>query len=347
MGTPVNELGFYLLSDSDAPLESALDEVRHAEQIGLGTAFITERWRMNLEAASLAGAVAAVTDRIKIATAAANLSIRHPVASAAWAATMSRLSRGRFSLGIGPGSASVYRAFGMDPITTDQMRDWAQLMRRIWSGEVVRDHRGAAGVYPVLMTDVAPVNGHMPLTLVAFDDADLALGGELFDDVVLHTFLTPAHLRHAVGVVKDAAAAAGRDPEDVRVWSCLVTVPDTMPESTRLQRTVGRLSNYLQYFGDEFIRRNGWDPAQLERFLTDPLVRSFPGPIEGRASVDQLRALSALMPPDWPSTVASGTAEECAERVSAELACGADHVILHGASAWDLEPIVAAYRAAR
>lgn len=85
-------------------------------------------------------------------------------------ATLHRLSEGRFMPGIGPGGSSVYRAFGLPPVTTAQMRDWAQLVRRLTSGEVIRDHSGPAARYPLLRIDSTPAA--VPLGIVAFHHAD-------------------------------------------------------------------------------------------------------------------------------------------------------------------------------
>ncbi|MFD5537353.1 TIGR03857 family LLM class F420-dependent oxidoreductase [Streptomyces sp. NPDC127079] len=342
-----DELGFYLLAGDPAGPANLVVEARRGEELGLGTAFLAERWKMSAEAATLSGAACTATTRLRVGTAATNHNLRHPVVNASWAATLHRLSNGRFMLGIGPGVAQVYRAFGLPPVTTAQMRDWAGLMRRLWSGETIRDHSGPAGDYPILRIDSGPLETPVPLGLVAFHDDDLALGGEVFDDVVLHTFLSEQALRHAVRKVKDAAEAAGRDPGSVRVWSCLVTAGDHLPEGVRLRKTVARLANYLQYVGDELTDGNGWDSAVLRRFLADPLVSSFTEPIEGKATQDQIERIAALLPTEWLDTCATGSPQECAARIRRELDCGVDRVILHGATPDELEPVLDAYRQRR
>ena len=106
-----------------------MDEARRGEELGFGTAFISERWNVK-EASSLVGAACAVTNRMQIATAATNHNTRHPLITGSWATTMHRLSGGRFTLGIGRGVAAMYAAFGVPAVTTAQMEDFAQVMRR-------------------------------------------------------------------------------------------------------------------------------------------------------------------------------------------------------------------------
>lgn len=339
----LDELGFYLLAGAGGEGPATLmDEARHGEELGFGTAFISERWNVK-ESASLAGAACAVTARMQIATAATNHNTRHPLITGSWATTLHRLSGGRFTLGIGRGIAAVYSAFGVPAVTTAQMEDFARVMRRLWNGEVIVNHDGPIGRYPILVLD-PDFDEHIRLALVAFGPQTLALGGRLFDDVILHTYFTPETLARCVRTVKDAAEQAGRDPEEVRVWSCLATVGDHLPEEVRLKKTVARLATYLQGYGDLMVKTNGWDPVVLQRFRADPVVSSIGGGIDHKASADQIEHIASLIPDDWLRPAATGSPSQCVRRVRAEFDYGADAVILHGATPGELEPIVAEYR---
>jgi probable F420-dependent oxidoreductase len=229
----LDELGYYLLAGAGGEGPATLmDEARRGEQLGFGTAFISERWNVK-EASSLVGAACAVTSRMQIATAATNHNTRHPLITGSWATTMHRLSGGRFTLGIGRGVAAMYAAFGIPAVTTAQMEDFAQVMRRLWRGEVIFNHDGPIGKYQVLFLD-PDFREDIRLALVAFGPNTLELGGRAFDDVILHTYFTPETLQRCVKTVKNAAEKVGRDPESVRVWSCFATVGDhlrgTAPE---------------------------------------------------------------------------------------------------------------------
>jgi alkanesulfonate monooxygenase SsuD/methylene tetrahydromethanopterin reductase-like flavin-dependent oxidoreductase (luciferase family) len=180
--------------------------------------------------------------------------------------------------------------------------------------------------------------------LVAFGPNSLALGGRLFDDVILHTYFSDETLARCVGIVKEAAVRAGRDPADVRVWSCFATIGDHIPEPLRLKKSVGRLATYLQAYGDLLVETNGWDPAALARFRTDPLVAGFTAAIDGHATTEQLEYIATLIPEEWLAAAATGTPEACARAIRRQRALGADAVILHGATPDELAPVVTAYR---
>jgi probable F420-dependent oxidoreductase len=340
----LDELGYYLLAGAGGEGPATLmDEARRGEAMGFGTAFISERWNVK-EASSLVGAACAVTSRMQIATAATNHNTRHPLITGSWAATMHRLSGGRFTLGIGRGVAAMYAAFGVPSVTTAQMEDFAQVMRRLWNGEVIFNHDGPIGKYQVLLLD-PDFKEDIRLAIVAFGPQTLALGGRAFDDVILHTYFTPETLQRCVRTVKFSAEKAGRDPDSVRVWSCFATVGDHLPEELRLKKTVARLATYLQGYGDLMVKTNGWDPAVLQRFREDAVVTSIPGGIDHKATPQQIEHIATLIPDEWLKPAATGSAQQCVDRVRKEFDYGADAVIMHGATPDELDPIVAAYRA--
>jgi probable F420-dependent oxidoreductase len=200
------------------------------------------------------------------------------------------------------------------------------------------------GHYPILFLD-PDFNEDIRLALVAFGPNTLALGGRAFDDVILHTYFTPETLQRCVKTVKSAAEQAGRDPDSVRVWSCLATVGDHLPEQLRLKKTVARLATYLQGYGDLLVRTNKWNPDVLDQFRADPVVTSIAGGIDHKATSEQIEHIATLIPDEWLQSSATGSAQQCADRIREEFDYGADAVIMHGATPEELEPIVTAYRA--
>ena len=323
-------LGCYLLAGQPDSSRDLVAEVRVAEQLGLDAAFISERYNKK-EAAVLSGAAGAVSERLRIVTAATNSNTRHPAVTAGFARTMQSLTGGRFTLGLGRGVPAMQDAYGIPRITTRELEDFARLMRRLFRGEAVFDWPGS----PVLHLD-SSLDEHLPMCLTAFGDKTLELAGRAFDDVVLHTYFTDDVTRHCVEVAKNAAADAGKE---ISVWSCFATVPDGFGEEQRLKKTVGRLGTYLQGYGDLLVRTNGWDPAVLRRFLDDEVVRSVAG-LDIVGTTVQLQHAAALIPDEWFAASATGTPEQCADAVRGQLALGCDGVILHGCTPSELAPVV-------
>ena len=337
----LDELGFYTLAGQPASSRDLVAEVVEGEALGLGTAFISERYNKK-EAATLSGAAGAVSERLRIATAATNHNTRHPMVTAGYARTMQSLTGGRFVLGLGRGIPLLQDSFGMPRITTAQLEDFVGIVRRLFRGEVILGHDGPAGSWPVLHLD-ATLDEHLPMGIVAFGPNTLELGGRCFDQVVLHTFFTDETTARCVETVKRAAEQAGRDPDDVEVWSCFATVGDHIPEDKRLMKLVGRLATYLQAYGELLVRTNGWDLGVLERFLADPVVSSVRG-LDISGTHEQLEHVASLLPDEWLAPAATGTPAQCAAAVRHQLDLGCDGVILHGATPAELAPVVDEYR---
>ena len=163
-----------------------------------------------------------------IVTAATNHNTRHPMITAGMARTMQSLTGGRFVLGLGRGIPVIQDAYGIPRVTTAQLEDFADIMRRLFRGEAIIGHDGPCGSYPVLY--LAAIDEDLPLGLVAFGPHSLALGGRCFDRVILHTFFTEETTRRCVATVKEAAERAGRDPTRCR---CGRASPPSATTSTR------------------------------------------------------------------------------------------------------------------
>ncbi|MFM8564091.1 MAG: TIGR03857 family LLM class F420-dependent oxidoreductase [Acidimicrobiia bacterium] len=338
----LHELGFYTLPGAPKSPRDLIAEVERAEELALGSCFISERFNIK-EAVTLSGAVGAVSRRLGICTAATNHNTRHPLVTASYATTMHRLTGGRFTLGIGRGIEALYRAYGMSPVTTAQMEDFVGVMRRLFAGEVIIGHDGPMGRYPVLALDPS-FSEDIPLGITAFGPRTLELAGRAFDCVILHTFFTDETTARCVRIVRESAERAGRDPASVKIWSCFATIGDHIAEDVRLKKTVGRLATYLQAYGDLMVSTNHWDPAVLERFREDDFVRGFRGALDNAATTEDLQRVAPLIPDEWLAPAATGTAEQCVAAIRGQFDLGVDGVIMHGASPDDLAPIVGEYR---
>jgi 5,10-methylenetetrahydromethanopterin reductase len=335
------ELGIYMLpGHSDRPAD-LLDEVRAAEALGLGSAWISERFDVK-EIGALAGAAAAVTERIWIGTGVTNVDTRHPLLLASLATTVSRLSGGRFALGVGRGIAIRSAMLGLTPVSNRKLADFVALMRRLWSGEHVAGHDSTLGKFAYLH-QAGWLRESIPLLMAAFGERSLEFAGSVFDGVILHTFLSDEAVARAVALVRRGAEKAGRDPAAVKVW-CVLAVACDAPEERQLKLLTARMATYLQApgYGELLLAINRWDPAVLARFRSSEVVSSIPGAIDSIATPDQLRRIRDLIPAEW-LPAAAGSPAQCARRIEDQFAAGADGVILHASLPHEAAPAVEAY----
>ena len=337
------ELGCYLLPGHTRTPHDLIAQARAADQLGIGSAWISERVDVK-EMGVLVGAAAAVTERIHIVAAVTNVNTRHPIITASLATTASQLSQGRFSLGVGRGIGVSMASWGLPVATNAMLKDFAGLMRRLWQGERVFGHDGPLGEFPYLFqAEWLADSPRIPMLLGAYGPRSLELAGAVFDGAILPTFFSDAAVTRARSHLRRGAEAAGRDPDCVKLWSMVATLhePD---EEQRLRFGVGRMATYLQApdLAELLVAVNEWDPAILERFRANEVVASMRGGIDSTATLDELREIAELIPPHW-YPAAFGTAAECARRWQDQFSAGADGMIIHASTPDQFAPILPEY----
>jgi probable F420-dependent oxidoreductase len=342
----LNELGYYAVTRHPADVRVTLPEARAAEALGLGSCHIGERATVK-DAAVLSGALAGCSSSLGIAPS-TNHHTRHPTITATVGSTMHALTEGRFAMAFGRGMAAYWNAIGLPVVTEARLRDFFSILRRLWAGDLILDHDGPAGKWPMLR-HVNGLDDAPPIGLVAVGPKTMELAGEISDFVVLHTFFSDEATEKSVAAVRRGAERAGRDPDSVRIWACLATVPDALSPEDQLRRGVGRLATYLQAYADVLVSANGWDPVVWERIKLSELftTAAAAGPIDASASYETLQRIAELIPAEWLDSVASGSPQNCARTIARQYDLGTHSVIMHGASPQELEPIVRAYRAER
>ena len=339
------ELACYGLAGHSASPADLVGEAARAEELGLGSILLSERFALK-DAGVMAGAAVAATSRIGVGTAATNHNTRHPLVTATMATTLHRMSGGRYALGLGRGIPILFDIMGLPHVTSAQLEDAIGLYRTLWSGGTVIGHDGPAGAYPYLVQD-ASFDEDIPVLFMAMGDNQLRLAGRIADGVVLHTFMTDAAVERSVRLVRESAERAGRDPASVRIWSVMATIEDSLDETARLRKLAGRLATYLTGYGDVLVRLNNWDPADLERFRADERLAAHAGALDATDDLDLLRHARDVLPDEWLDCAAVGSAEHCADRIEGQLGLGADSVVLHGATPDELSPVLTAWRSRR
>ena len=339
------ELGFYGLPGHTRSPRDVLRQVQDAEVLGIGNVMISERADYK-EISAICGACAAVTDALYISSSATNLNTRHPVITASMASTLSRLSEGRFALGLAKGAALRWKAWNLPHPTYAREAEFVELMRRLWRGETITNHRGALGEYAHL--SLAPyLDEDIPILYVGFGPRSLEHAGRIYDGAHLHTFMSDEALADAVAHIRAGEAAAGRAPGTVKVWSVLATACN-VPEAAYLKYIVARLATNLQIpgYGDMLAQINGWDPEVLQRLRSHSAVTSVGGLIDSVADTGQLAEIAKLSPEAWrPAAV--GDARECARRWVDQFEAGADGIIIHASTPEEFAPVLAEYRKIR
>ncbi len=202
----------------DPAMPRFLDIAREVERIGLDSVWVAEYWAF--DAFTPLAAIAAVTERLRLATGIAQLGARTPAMLAMTAQGVQQVSDGRLILGIGTSGPQVME--GWHGVRFDRpvqrTRETIEILRMITAGERLA-HDGAVYQLPLpesagkairSRAQVAPI----PVFIAALGPANLALTGELADGWIGNSFFT-----ESAGVFFDpiaaGAAKAGRTLDDV------------------------------------------------------------------------------------------------------------------------------------
>jgi alkanesulfonate monooxygenase SsuD/methylene tetrahydromethanopterin reductase-like flavin-dependent oxidoreductase (luciferase family) len=220
-GRPV-AFGWFLAPDAADPA-ALVDQARRVERAGFDLIGIQDHpyQRRYLDTFSLLAALATATERVGLFPDVANLPLRHPAMLAKAAASIDRLSGGRFELGLGAGAfwdavvamGGPRRAPGE---AVEALEEAVALVRLLWSDQ--RSVRFDGRHYQVAGVKPGPAPAHpVGIWLGALGPRMLEVTGRLGDGwVPSSSYLPPERLPAAQARIDDAAAAAGRDPAAVR-----------------------------------------------------------------------------------------------------------------------------------
>jgi len=212
---------------SVVPNASELDAIRvavaAADRSGLDLVGIQDhpyQWRF-LDTWMLMASLLAETERVRVFADVTNLPLRPPAMLAKEAASLDVLSGGRFELGLGAGSFwDAIAAMGGPRRTPGQaveaIEEAIAIIRQAWSGErsvhFEGTHYSAHGYHP------GPLPAHqIAIWIGAYRPRMLRLIGRSADGWIPSLgILGIPEIAQAQQVIDDAAAAAGREPSEIR-----------------------------------------------------------------------------------------------------------------------------------
>ena len=199
----------------DPSMPRFLDVARQAERIGVDSVWVAEYWAC--DAFTPLAAVAAVTERLRLATGIAQLGARTPAMLAMTAQGVQAVSDGRLILGIGTSGPQVMEGWHGVPFDrpVQRTRETIEIVRMITAGERLA-YDGTVYQLPLpdsagrairSRADVAPI----PIYVASLGPANLRLTGELADGWIGNSFFTGSPdaffgpIRRRCGARPDAA----------------------------------------------------------------------------------------------------------------------------------------------
>jgi probable F420-dependent oxidoreductase len=189
------------------------DIAREAERLGYRDAWSYESDGVD---AFSPLAVAGLATRLRLGTAIVNVFTRGPATLAQCAAGLAEIAPGRFCLGIGAGSNVIVESWngGSFRRPATRVQEMASFLRQALAGErvVFRGETLSVDGFRLSRPPAQPV----PIYVAALRAGMLGVAGEVGDGVILN-WLAPEDVPRCVGVVREAAKRAGRDPQAIEI----------------------------------------------------------------------------------------------------------------------------------
>ena len=285
---------------------------REAEQLGYSDA-----WSLEIDGCDCFTPLAVVgaATNMRLGTAIANVFTRGPATLAQTAASLAEIAPGRFQLGIGSGSSTIVETWNggrfLKPAT--RVREMALFLRRALAGERVTFEGETFRVDGFRLS--RPPSQPVPVHIAGLRPGMLRVAGELADGAILN-WLSADDVKKSVAVVREAAAAAGRDPEQIEITARLMVNVDPPGEA-----------------GDLASRR------YMNAYLNVPVYKEFHRWLGRSADLqatwdawdagDRRGAVTALPPPTVDQLIVHGTADERNAHVRRYLDAGVDTAFLN------------------
>lgn len=265
------------------------------------------------------GFLAAQVPEIALGVCVTDPYVRHPALTAAAAATVDEMSRGRFTLGLGAG-VSGFSAMGIEkvkPLAT--MREAIALIRALFIGDDAHLEGTVASFHGAGLDFSA--RPEIPIMIATNGPRMLELAGELADEVVVQGMASPVMVKNVSDRIAQGAENVGRDPSTVRLTARLdVAISDSEPASAKAAMKPG-LVRHLAAHHPSYA---SFALAEIE--VPEPVSRRVADIGYGHGSSHEMED---LVPSEWVDRLClAGTASEISDRLAALVEAGVDAVII-------------------
>jgi 5,10-methylenetetrahydromethanopterin reductase len=302
-------------------IRQGMEIAKYAESKGFHAIWQAES-RLVREATVPMSAFLAVTERIKVGSGVVNNWTRNPALLASTFSTLDDLAPGRVILGIGAWwepLASKVGVHRVKPLVA--MRETIEAVRALLADENVTYYGEFVHLDGVELDYVHQERRpkDVPIYLGATGMQMMELAGEIADGVVLNYLVSPKYNEMALDHLERGANKAGRSATDLdRPQLVVCSLDDDRSAALDAARSL-----VTQYLGQQphIMKASGVPESLLEdigKVLTWP------------ATAEQVEAASKLVPDDIVQMItASGTADECKEKVSEYVQRGCTCPILY------------------
>ena len=248
-----------------------VEEAKWAEEAGFHSVWVGES-RLTVDALVPITLIAAETKRIKVGSGVLPYRTRNAALIALTFKTLETLSPGRMRLGLGAWWEPLATQTGLPnrkPLTA--MREVLTVVKGLLDGKTVTLDGEFVNVRDIRfdgLADDVPKPFDIPLYIGAVRPKMVALAGELCDGVLLDFLLPPSYTVDAMGWIRDAATAAGRNVDAFEVPQLIGFCADDNDPAAAVDTCRAFLTQYIAQ-QPHIAEYCGADPELVQRIQAD------------------------------------------------------------------------------
>jgi len=315
------KLGLTIPYTDDVPRETTREFVQAADRLGYDKIWVAEAY--GWDAFTVLTEIACQTERIKLATGIVNVFSRSPALIAQTAASLDRISGGRFVLGLGTSGHQVISGWHGVPFergvrrlreTMEIVRSVVRRDRLVYHGEIFHLDMG-------LKLITHPPRDRIPIYLATLTPSGVALAGEAADGW-LPVFFSPRHYESEIRPqLEKGAARAGRPLSELSVCvSQPVVVTDDLDAGRDAVRSgmalyIGGMGSRERNYYNQLFCRYGYEAEA--RHIQDMYL-----------SGQKREAMAALTPEMIDLVTIIGPIDECRRRLAELERVGVDELAI-------------------
>jgi probable F420-dependent oxidoreductase len=249
---------FGVVLQCNPPAWRTVELARQAELAGFGYVWTFDSHLLWQEPYVIYSQILSATHRVIVGPMVTNPATRDWTVTASTFATLNEMFGNRTVCGIGRGDSAV-RVINGKPVTLAELREAIGVIRKLANGD-------AAEYKDSTLRLTWNPNSRLDIYVAAYGPKALALTGEVGDGFILQ-LADLAVAEWSIKAVRDAAAAAGRDPASVKIC---VAAPAYIGTDIAHQREQcrwfgGMVGNHVA----DIVARYGADGGPVPQALTD------------------------------------------------------------------------------
>ena len=252
-------MDFGVVLQTNPPSSEVVERAARAEKLGFGYAWTFDSHVLWQEPFVIYSRILAATERMIVGPMVTNPGTRDWTVLASLFATLNEMYGPRTVCGMGRGDSAL-RYIGRTPTTLETTATATRVIKDLVAGKTV-DYNDKQLTIPWVGE-----GWDLPVWMAGYGPKALASTGTHYDGFILQ-LADPQIVEWTVGVVKEAAAAAGRDPDSLTIC---VAAPAYVGDDLAHQREQvrwfgGMVGNHVA----DLVNRYGSTSAAVPQALTD------------------------------------------------------------------------------